>query len=145
MKPGKPVLFAILDGKPVFALPGNPVAAMVGFEMFARPALLKKMGHRRLFRPLVRATLAGAVSNGGERPHLIRGLAALQRDGYAVSAFGHQGSANLSSLTASNALLLLPPKAALGAGDQEEVLLLDRSFESGAPGAGWPLASQEPL
>jgi molybdopterin molybdotransferase len=129
MKPGKPVVFAILDGKPVFALPGNPVAAMVGFEMFVRPALLGKMGHSRLLRPVVRASLAKGAQNRGERPHLVRGLVALNSDGYEVSVFGNQSSANLRSLTASNGLLMLPPQAEFGPGDEVEVILLDRSFE----------------
>ena len=53
MKPGKPVAFAVVKGKPVFALPGNPVAAMVSFEQFVRPAILKMAGHTRIFRPVV--------------------------------------------------------------------------------------------
>jgi molybdopterin molybdotransferase len=125
MKPGKPVVFAVLDERPVFALPGNPVAAVVGFEMFVRPALLKKMGHRRLFRPVVKAALTGSVQNKGERPHLMRGALALGEEGYSVSAFGNQSSANLRSLTASNALLKLPPETKFSVGDEVEVLLLD--------------------
>jgi molybdopterin molybdotransferase len=125
MKPGKPVVYAILNGKPVFALPGNPVAAMVGFEMFVRPALLKKMGHYRLFRPVLRAALTSAVQNKGERPHLMRGHVAPSEAGLRVSAFGNQSSANLRSLTASNALLKLPPETKLLAGDVVEVILLD--------------------
>jgi molybdopterin molybdotransferase len=134
MKPGKPVAFAVLDGKPVFALPGNPVAAIVGFEQFVRPALLKMMGHRRLFRPMVKAYLTAPLSNKGERPHLVRALVTLEEGVYRVAAIGNQGSANLLSMIESNSLLRLPPKASLEAGDPMAVTLLDRVFEMGEPG-----------
>jgi len=134
MKPGKPVAFAVLDGKPVFALPGNPVAAMVGFEQFVRPALLKMMGHPRLFRPMVKAYLTAPLSNKGERPHLVRAMVTLEEGVYRVAAAGNQGSANLLSMIESNALLRLPPKASLATGDPIEVTLLDRVFEMGQPG-----------
>ena len=49
-------------------LPGNPVAAMVGFEMFVRPALLAMMGHTRIIRPLVRAVASEQIVNKGDRP-----------------------------------------------------------------------------
>ncbi len=52
MKPGKPMAFGMIGGKPVFGLPGNPVSSMVSFEQFVRPALLKMMGHRQIFRPV---------------------------------------------------------------------------------------------
>ena len=85
MKPGKPLAFARLQGKPIFALPGNPVAAMVSFELFVRPALLKAMGHRRLLRPTVRALLQEPLANRGNRPHLVRGL--VTRQGAQLVAF----------------------------------------------------------
>ena len=49
MKPGKPMAFGVLNDKPVFGLPGNPVSTMVSFELFVRPSLLKMQGHKRLF------------------------------------------------------------------------------------------------
>jgi molybdopterin molybdotransferase len=131
MKPGKPVAFAVLDGKPVFALPGNPVAAMVGFEQFVRPALLKMMGLKRIFRPMVQAHAAGPFSNRGDRPHLVRALVTLADGAYQVAAVGNQSSANLLSLIESNALLRLSPGASLAAGDAVQVTLLDRGFEMG--------------
>lgn len=131
MKPGKPLAFAFLGGKPLFALPGNPVAAMVSFELFVRPALLKAMGHRRIFRPKVRAVLQEPLVNKGKRPHFIRGIVSLQDERYCVSATGNQSSARLSSLTQGNGLIRLHPEAAHAAGEEMEVLLLDRGFEMG--------------
>lgn len=131
MKPGKPLAFAMLQGKPVFALPGNPVAAMVSFELFVRPSLLKAMGHRRVFRPKVRAVLQEPAINKGTRPHLVRGIASVHDDRYHVSTTGNQSSGRLSSLIQGNGLIRLAPEALHAAGDEVEVLLLDRGFEMG--------------
>lgn len=129
MKPGKPLAFAVVAKKPLFALPGNPVAAMVGFEMFVRPALLAMMGHSRIIRPLVRAVATEPIHNKGDRPHLIRALAELKNGQYHLKSTGDQGSARLSSLTLGNALVLLPPEVTVNIGDVVDASLLDRSFE----------------
>jgi len=57
MKPGKPLAFGTIGGKPAFGLPGNPVSSMVSFEQFVRPSLLKMMGHHQIFRPTIEAVL----------------------------------------------------------------------------------------
>lgn len=129
MKPGKPVVFAVVSGKPLFALPGNPVAAMVGFEVFVRPALLRMAGHERIFRPTVQGVLREPVRNEADRPHLVRVRVEAGPDGYVVCATGNQSSARLTSLTSGNGLLRLAPGAALAAGDRADVVLLDRGFE----------------
>lgn len=131
MKPGKPLAFARLEGKPVFALPGNPVAALVSFELFVRPAILKSMGHRRIFRPKVKARLEEPLVNKGERPHFNRGIVSMLDGRYCVSTTGNQSSARLSSLTQGNGLIRLHPGAVHAAGDEVDVLLLDRRFETG--------------
>ncbi len=131
MKPGKPLAFALLDGTPVFALPGNPVAAMVSFELFVRPALLKAMGHQRVFRPVVTAFLQEPVVNQGKRPHLIRGIVTVEDGRYHVSTTGSQSSGRLSSLIQGNGLIRLAPETSVVVGEGVEVLLLDRSFEMG--------------
>ncbi|HEU0264117.1 MAG TPA: gephyrin-like molybdotransferase Glp [Geobacterales bacterium] len=135
MKPGKPLAFALLQGKPVFALPGNPVAAMVSFELFVRPAILKAMGHGRIFRPTVKALLDGPAVNKGSRPHLVRGVLSRKSDHYQVSTTGNQSSGRLSSLTQGNCLLKLPPEASLNTGQEVEAILLDRTFEMTTPSA----------
>jgi len=61
IKPGGPVAFGMREGKPVFSLPGNPVSTMVTFEELVRPALLRMMGHRRVIKPTVQATLRTEV------------------------------------------------------------------------------------
>jgi len=129
MKPGKPLAFAVVADKPLFALPGNPVATMVGFEMFVRPALLTMMGHTRIIRPLVRAIVTEQIRNNGDRPHLIRALVELRDGKYHLKTTGNQGSARLSSLTLGNALVLIPPGAVIKTGEEVDASLLDRSFE----------------
>lgn len=136
MKPGKPLAFAKLDGKPIFALPGNPVAAMVSFELFVRPSILKAMGHRRILRPKVKAVLQESATNKGNRPHLVRGIVSRQGDRYVVSTTGNQSSGRLSSLILGNGLMKLEPESTLGAGSEVEVVLLDRNFEMGSMGDG---------
>lgn len=128
MKPGKPVAFALLDEKPVLALPGNPVAAMVSFELFVRPALLKAMGHRKIFRPEVTAIIDEPIMNPGSRPHLIRGLVTTKNGRYHVTTTGNQSSGRLSSLVLGNALIRLEHETSIQAGTETEVMLLDRSF-----------------
>lgn len=129
VKPGKPVAFAVLNGKPIIALPGNPVAAMISFEMFVRPGLLRMMGHTHLFRPSVRATLIEPVANKGDRPHLVRVLVTARKEGYAVSTTGNQSSARLSSLTAANGFMRIAPGTAMVSGASVDVYLLDRPVE----------------
>jgi len=125
MKPGKPATFATIGNKPVFALPGNPVAAMVCFEMFVRPAILKMLGHSQLMRPKVKAVLSGQILNSGERPHLVSVRVASEGDNYKASTITNQSSANLASLTAGNGLLKLEPHSLLLADSVVEVTLLD--------------------
>jgi molybdopterin molybdotransferase len=129
MKPGKPLAFALLQGKPVFALPGNPVSAMVSFEQFVRPALLKAMGHKRIYRPIISAILNERLENSCERPNLIRGNVIVKNGSYFVTSSGKQGSNRLSSLVRGNGLIFLPPFVSLPAGTHIEVELIDREFE----------------
>lgn len=129
MKPGKPLAFAVLRGKPVFALPGNPVAAMVSFETFVRPAILRMTGHKRIFRPVVPAELTEPVKNKGDRPHLIRVFVEMRDGRYVASTTGSQCSARLSSLTEGNGLTVVAPGAILSPGDEIAVSLFDSRFE----------------
>ena len=81
MKPGKPLAFGLLnDGAvPLIGLPGNPVSAMVSFEQFARPAILKMLGYTGLAKPTVKAILEEPVANSGRRA-FIRVLVTAGRD-----------------------------------------------------------------
>jgi molybdopterin molybdotransferase len=107
MRPGKPLTFAVYHGIPYLGLPGNPVSAMVSFERFARPAILKLAGHRELQRPTVEAVLLEDITSDGRESYL---RAIVRRDGagYTATTTGSQGSHILTSMTRANALLLAP-------------------------------------
>lgn len=122
MKPGKPLVFGSLGGKPVFGLPGNPTSAMISFEQFVRPALLKMMGHLNLFRPLMEATLAEDVKISAGRLHLVR-CKLFDRDGELMAiTTGTQSSGALRSMVLADGLIILPPeKAPFRAGDRVKI------------------------
>ncbi|HET8641933.1 MAG TPA: gephyrin-like molybdotransferase Glp, partial [Pseudonocardiaceae bacterium] len=122
MQPGKPQGAGRLDGTPVIALPGNPVSALVSFEIFVRPALLAAGGHAVTSRPRVTAELAGALSSPADRRQYRR---AVYADG-AVSLVGGPGSHLLVALAAANCLVEIPEEVAkLPAGATVDALLLD--------------------
>jgi molybdopterin molybdotransferase len=123
MRPGKPITFGSLDGRHVFGLPGNPVSAMVTFELFVRPALLKLAGRRRLTRPRLRVRALEAVANPGARRGYLR--VRLERTGQGLGArlTGEQGSAILRSMVAADGLAVVPPDTTVAAGDEIEVIV----------------------
>lgn len=128
MKPGKPVAFWMYEGKPVFSLPGNPVSSMVTFEQFVRPSLLKMMGHRNLFRPVVEATLKEEIQKEPGRKHFMRAILSQEGGSYYVTTTGPQGSGILRSMVKANGLLIVPEDCEiLRAGEIVKVQLLDSS------------------
>ncbi len=108
MKPGKPLAFGHIHGTPMLGLPGNPVAAAVAFEQFARPAILKLLGRTDLAIPTVLARLADRVENRGGRRHFARVRVDATVEGYVAHLSGAQGAGVLSSLAAANGLLVVP-------------------------------------
>jgi molybdopterin molybdotransferase len=129
MKPGKPLAFGTINGKPVFGLPGNPVSSMVSFEQFVRPSLLKMMGHRQLFRPVVEAFLKEEIEKRPGKRYFIRGFVSLEKDQYFVATAGEQGSGILRSMVRANGLIVIPEdQGIVRAGEKVRVQLLDRSL-----------------
>ncbi len=124
VRPGKPLAVGSYRGIPLIGLPGNPVSAFVGFELFVRPALAALSGLGRIDRRVVRAKLLDRVDSDGRESYL-RAIA-VQRDGnYWVKLTGHQGSGNLLSLVDANALLIVPAGVkSLAVGDPADVWLL---------------------
>ncbi len=108
MKPGKPLAYGHLGGKPFLGLPGNPVAAFVSFELFARPLILRLLGHTDLRKPTIRARLTAAVDNRGGRRHFVRAIVTAGSTGPLVRPSGEQGSGVLTALTRANGLLIVP-------------------------------------
>jgi len=128
MKPGKPVAFWMSGGKPAFSLPGNPVSSMVTFEQFVRPSLLKMMGHRQLFRPVIEATLKEEIRKEPGRRHFIRAVVSIDQKEYVATTTGPQGSGILRSMVRANGLIIIPEDCDLvRPGEKVKVQLLDRS------------------
>lgn len=129
VKPGKHIAAARLGEKqtPAFGLPGNPVAALVGYELFVRPALRALAGHRALERPRLMAVAETDLPRRpGSKLHLLRVTARIGSDGAVrVRASGGQESHMLWAMAQANALALLPGSGGVQAGEHVEVLLLD--------------------
>ena len=129
MKPGHPLAFGILGGKPAFGLPGNPVSCMVSFEQFVRPALRKMMGHPGLFRPVVRARLGESLRQKPGRRTFFRACVSREQGGYAVVTTGNQSSGVLLSMVRANGLLIFPEeKAEMAEGSSVDVQIIDPAF-----------------
>jgi molybdopterin molybdotransferase len=125
MRPGKPITFGALDGRPVFGLPGNPVSAMVTFEVFVRPALRAMSGHRHVHRARLRARALAAIANPGQRRGYLRvTLTADGAGGYGARLTGEQGSAILRSMVLADGLAVVPGDTVVRAGDPVDVIVL---------------------
>ena len=151
MKPGKPLAFGCFqkDGRriPHIGLPGNPVSAMVAFEIFGRPAILKMMGKGDWRRPLVRAIAQERIVNRNDPRVFLARCIVTERDGkHYASLTGAQGSGILTSMMRANALTLIPAEIDLvEPGEEIEVIMLDwsRGEEWGsylAEGQGSPIS-----
>ncbi|NBV03652.1 MAG: hypothetical protein EBS10_05690 [Acidimicrobiia bacterium] len=126
IKPAKPFAFGHISGVPVFGLPGNPVSSLVSYEMFARPALRRMMGHRRLARPSVVAVADRELSRRSDgKVHLMRVEAEFADDGRChVVPVRAQGSHQLAATAMANAIAVVPDGDGISAGDDVAVLLL---------------------
>lgn len=110
VKPGRPLAFGRVGDCLFFGLPGNPVAVLVAYGLFVRPALLRRMGVVHLPQPLtLRARLAAPLRKKPGRSEYPRGFLERTRDGeWRVTPFRRQGSGILRSMSESNALIHLP-------------------------------------
>jgi molybdopterin molybdotransferase len=129
-KPGRPLKFGTIGGRPIFGLPGNPVSTMVCFYLYVRPALLRMGGMAETGLPRVSVRCAEPIKLAANLTEFVR--VRLERRGAEIFATttGYQGSGVLSSLSRADGLLIGPAKVdLLKGGDQATVLLL-------VPGAG---------
>jgi molybdopterin molybdotransferase len=131
MRPGRPLAFGQLraDGHSawLFGLPGNPVAVMVTFYAFVRPALLHAMGADAQPQPLLRAVSAQPLRKKPGRTEYQRGLLKQLPDGrWQVGAIGNQGSGVLSSMSQAHGLIVLHhDQGSVQAGEPVDVLLFE--------------------
>ena len=134
MKPGKPLFFCLLRGRPYFGLPGNPVSSLMSFLQFVRPAVRKASGYDdgELLLPTARARMRHAVSNGGDRREYQR--ARLDWDGdqlMADTAYRAQGSHILTSMLGANGVVVLEPGQQADVGDEIGVQIIGDVFGTG--------------
>jgi molybdopterin molybdotransferase len=126
MRPGKPLAFGTYQGVPYLGLPGNPVSALVSFERFARPAILKMAGHSAWERPRLSVTLLQPLASDGRETY-ARAVVSRREDGsYGASLTGEQGSHIMTSLIQANALVVVPEGMFdVPAGAQLEAMMID--------------------
>jgi molybdopterin molybdotransferase len=125
MRPGSPLGFAHLGGKPWIGLPGNPVSTMVCFELYVRPAIRKMQGHAALHRRATRVVMEETVKTAGRLTHFLR--AVVRWDGEVLRArlTGPQGSGILTSMAMANALVVVPEtRDAILEGESATAILL---------------------
>jgi molybdopterin molybdotransferase len=130
MRPGQPLAFGVIEGKPTFGLPGNPVSCMVSFEQFVRPSIFKASGYRQIFRPLIEACLKEPINKKVGKKYFIRCIVSMEEGKYVVTTTGEQGSGILMSMVRANGLIVLPEeKTTFEAGEMVKVQILNRDFE----------------
>lgn len=132
MRPGKPLAFGAFtapDGRsvPHLGLPGNPVSSMVSFELFGRPAIFTMLGRADWERPTIRAIARDYVKNPDGRRFYARCIVSRGDDGrWYADLTGPQGSGMLTSMSAANALAVIPEDVpAANPGDEIECIMLD--------------------
>jgi molybdopterin molybdotransferase len=125
MKPGKPFNFATTGDALVFSLPGNPVSALVSFEVFLRPAIRTMLGAQEVDRPRVPVRITHLVQPS-DRIEFQRAVVRVAADGrLEASTTGSQSSSRLASLVGANALVVIPPSTELVAeGSHVDALLV---------------------
>ncbi len=125
MRPGKPVAFGNYKGTRFLGVPGNPVSAVASFEVFARPALQKQCGRRKLSKPSVEVTVKERFLCDGRESYL-RVLVVREKVGYVAYGVGSQDSGILTSLVRANALLVVPAgRKSVAVGDRLTAWMLD--------------------
>ncbi len=135
MRPAKPLAFGHLNNEegdpiPLLGLPGNPVSAMVAFEMFARPAIRAMLGLPRLPRPTVEGVLTGPIYNGDGRRVYARVQVKRRNGTYYASPTGPQGSNILTSMSKANGLAVCPENLPWKmAGDRVRIIMFDWNEE----------------
>jgi len=131
IKPAKPFAFGTLAGPdgaavPIFGLPGNPVSSLVSYELMARPALRRMMGHSRLTRTSLVAVADVDLSRSADgKVHFARVNGEFGDDGrYHVRPVSAQGSHQLAATASADAMAVIPDGDGLPAGADVAVLLL---------------------
>ncbi len=124
IRPGKPAVFAVCQGKPVFGLPGNPVSTMVTFQLFVTPAIALLSGAAAHPLPLLEARLAEALDERPGLDHFLPARIEWRAAEAKVKALPWQGSGDIAALAGANCFLLVPAdRQKIAAGERVSVLL----------------------
>lgn len=129
MQPGMPQGFGDIEGKPYFGLPGNPVSVFVSFEVFIRPALMKMMGRRNLYRPEIPARIEEDVSGPRGKTQFARVRVRRAADGWVAAPTGGRGSNLIGTVARANGLAVIPPGVETAPAGSEVRVMLFRSME----------------
>lgn len=143
MKPGKPLAFGTIGGKPVFGLPGNPVSCMVNFLQFVRPLLRTMLGDPRPHLPVIEARMTTPWRRRAGRPELVRVSLRAEGGGVLATVAGGQGSAHLTGMADAHGLALLDAAQTELSGTVR-VQVFDPGFWAGATADLGPMASSHP-
>ncbi|MGH2931951.1 MAG: molybdopterin molybdotransferase MoeA [Gaiellaceae bacterium] len=108
VKPGKPISFGVREGRLVFGLPGNPVSALVGFELFVRPAVRALQGASEPGPEWERGRLAESLRANSGRDELVRARVRVDDDGITVEPLAGMESHMIARAAGANALVLVP-------------------------------------
>jgi molybdopterin molybdotransferase len=124
IRPGKPAVFGICQGKPVFGLPGNPVSTMVTFELFVAPAIDLLGGAEARALPLTEARLGEALNEKPGLTHFLPAQVEWHGGTPEVKALKWQGSGDIAALANANCFLVVPAdRDKIAAGERVSVLL----------------------
>jgi len=132
MRPGAPLGFGMLGRMPWLGLPGNPVSAMVTFELFGRPFIRRLLGASAIFRRAMDVRVREDIALAAPLTHFMRGVVEWDESGAWARLTGPQGSGLLTSMARANALLVIPPERALvrAGGTVRALLLGDAALSS---------------
>ena len=109
LRPAMPTALGMLGGKPVLILSGNPVAAIVGFEVFGRPMICRLLGMSKTEpRPMLKATLARRVASALGRKTYVRVRVILKGSEFYAEPVSAKGSGSISTMTQSNGFVVVP-------------------------------------
>jgi len=130
MSPGAPTTFGLRNRQPVFSLPGNPVASLIVFEEFVKPALLRLMGHRRVLKPFLRANLQDPVRKRLGKVKFLR-VRLESRDGKMLAfSAGDQNTGMLKTMLLADGIAVLPAdRSSFSPGDEIDVHLISATSE----------------
>jgi molybdopterin molybdotransferase len=128
MRPAMPTALAIVENKPVLILSGNPVAAMIGFEVFARPLIQRMLGVKRESRPTIKAKMTRKVATTLGRKTFVRVHVFQKSRVFLAEPVSARGSGAISTMTRANGYVIVPEnREGLCGGEKVTVFLFDET------------------